>query len=84
MDPLGLLWITLIHRQETLSFLGIPLTRHIDLDDSEGLLGAIRATLPGHPIEIVLHTPGGMVLAATQIASALADHGRPVSAVVPH
>jgi ClpP class serine protease len=76
--------VTLIHRQETLSFLGIPLTRHIDLDDSEGVLRAIRATPPGHPIEIVLHTPGGIVLAATQIASALADHEGPVSAVVPY
>jgi ClpP class serine protease len=76
--------VTLIHRQETLSFLGIPLSRSIDIDDSEGVLRAIRATPPGHPIEIVLHTPGGMVLAATQIASALADHHGPVTAVVPH
>jgi hypothetical protein len=53
MDPLGLLWVTLIHRQETLSFLGIPLSRHIDIDDSEGVLRAIRDTSPGHAIEIV-------------------------------
>ena len=30
--------ITLIHRQETLSFLGLPLTRHIDIDDSQTVL----------------------------------------------
>jgi ClpP class serine protease len=76
--------ITLIHRQETVSFLGIPLMRHIDIDDAESVLRAIRETPPGRPIEIVLHTPGGLVLAARQIASALADHDGRVTAVVPH
>jgi ClpP class serine protease len=76
--------ITLIHRQETVSLLGIPLVRHIDIDDAESVLGAIRETAPGRPIEIILHTPGGLVLAARQIASALADHDGKVTAVVPH
>lgn len=76
--------ITLIHRQETISLLGVPLMRHIDLDDSESVLRAIRETPPGRPIEIVLHTPGGLVLAARQIAAALADHDGKVTAVVPH
>src|SRR5438105_11600294 len=76
--------ITLIHRQETFSFLGLPLVRHIDIDDAESVLQAIRETPPGRPIEIVLHTPGGLVLAASQIAVALADHDGPVTAVVPH
>ena len=76
--------ITLIHRQETVSFLGIPLMRHIDIDDAESVLRAIRETPPGRPIEIILHTPGGLVLASRQIAAALADHGGKVTAVVPH
>jgi ClpP class serine protease len=76
--------ITLIHRQETVSFLGIPLMRHIDIDDAESVLRAIRETPSGRPIEIILHTPGGLVLAARQIASALADHDGKVTAVVPH
>ena len=76
--------ITLIHRQETISLLGLPLMRHIDIDDAESVLRAIRETPPGKPIEIVLHTPGGLVLAASQIAIALADHDGPVTAVVPH
>jgi len=76
--------ITLIHRQETMSVLGFPLVRYIDIDDAESVLRAIRETPSGRPIEIVLHTPGGMVLAARQIASALADHDAKVTAVVPH
>lgn len=76
--------ITLIHRQETMSFLGFPLVRYINIDDAEGVLNAIRATPSGTPIDIVLHTPGGLVLAASQIASALAEHEGPVRAIVPH
>jgi ClpP class serine protease len=76
--------ITLIHRQETISLLGIPLMRHIDIDDAESVLRAIRETPAGRTIEIILHTPGGLVLAASQIAQALRDHEGRVVAVVPH
>jgi ClpP class serine protease len=76
--------ITLIHRQETMSLLGFPVVRYIDIDDAEGVLAAIRETPPGRAIEIILHTPGGLVLAASQIARALADHDGKVTAVVPH
>jgi ClpP class serine protease len=76
--------ITLIHRQETMSLLGFPLVRYIDIDDAESVLRAIRGTPSGRPIEIILHTPGGMVIAAQQIASALADHDAQVTGVVPH
>jgi ClpP class serine protease len=76
--------ITLIHRQESMSLLGFPLVRYIDIDDAEGVLRAIHETAPGRPIEIILHTPGGLVVAAQQIAAALADHDGTVMAVVPH
>ena len=36
--------ILLIHRQETVSFLGVPLARFMDIEDSEALLRAIRLT----------------------------------------
>jgi ClpP class serine protease len=67
-----------------MSLLGFPILRYIDIDDSEGVLRAIRDTPEGRPIEIILHTPGGLVLAASQIAAALADHSARVTAVVPH
>jgi ClpP class serine protease len=80
----GVSVITLIHRQETMSLLGFPLVRYIDIDDAESVLRAIRECPPDRPIEIILHTPGGMVIAAQQIASALAAHEAKVTAVVPH
>lgn len=76
--------ITLIHRQESLSFLGIPLARFINIEDSEQVLRAIRLTDEDVPIDIVLHTPGGLVLAAEQIACALRRHKAPVTVFVPH
>jgi ClpP class serine protease len=76
--------ITMIHRQETMSLLGFPIMRHIDIDDAETVLRAIRGTPPGRAIEIILHTPGGLVLAASQIAQALRDHDGRVIAVIPH
>jgi len=76
--------ITLIHRQESLNLLGFPVVRYIDIDDAESVLRAIADTADDQPIEIILHTPGGMVIAARQIASALADHPAHVTAVVPH
>lgn len=76
--------IVLIHRQETMAFLGIPLFRYIDIDDSERILRAIRMTDPSVPIDLILHTPGGLVLAAEQIAYALCAHEADVTVFVPH
>jgi len=76
--------ILLAHRQETMSFLGFPLMRYIDVNDSEEVIRAIRLTDPNVPIDIVLHTPGGLVLAATQIANAINRRKGKVTAIVPH
>jgi ClpP class serine protease len=76
--------IALIHRQETIGFLGVPLYRFIDIDDSEAVLRAIRLTPDERPIDLLLHTPGGLVLAAEQIAYALRDHPGKVTVIVPH
>jgi ClpP class serine protease len=76
--------ITMIHRQESLSFLGLPLTRYINIEDSEEILRAIRLTPDDMDIDIVLHTPGGLVLAAEQIARAIQRHPAKVTVFVPH
>jgi ClpP class serine protease len=76
--------ILLIHRQESISLLGIPLSRYITIEDSEQILRAIRLTPPNVPIDLILHTPGGLVLATEQIARALIRHPSKVTVFVPH
>lgn len=76
--------ITLIHRQEILSIIGIPFTRYINIEDSEDILRAIRSTDKERPIDLILHTPGGLVLAAEQIAMAINRHPARVRVLVPH
>jgi ClpP class serine protease len=76
--------ILLVHRQETMRLLGFPLVRYIDVNDSEQVLRAIQMTDQDVPLDIVLHTPGGLVLAASQIARAVSDHKAKVTVFVPH
>ena len=76
--------ILLVHREETMSLLGFPIVRYIDINDSEQVLRAIHMTDPDVPIDIILHTPGGLVLAALQIARAIHLHKAKVTAFVPH
>ena len=76
--------ITMIHREEMMSFLGIPLRRYIDIEDSEQVLRAIRLTPDDLPLDLILHTPGGLVLASEQIACALKRHPGKVTVFIPH
>src|ERR687892_1510024 len=76
--------ILLVHRQETMRLLGFPLVRYIDVNDSEQVLRAIQMTDQDVPLDIVLHTPGGLVLAASQIARAVGGHNAKVTVLVPH
>src|SRR6266852_2099824 len=76
--------ILLVHRQETMSILGFPVFRYIDVNDSEEVLRAIHLTDPDVPLDLVLHTPGGLVLASLQIARAIHKHQGKVTAFVPH
>ncbi len=76
--------ILLVHRQETMAFLGFPVFRYIDVHDSEEVIRAIHLTDPEVPLDIILHTPGGLVLAALQIAYALNKHPGKVTVFVPH
>lgn len=76
--------ITLIHRQERISLFGIPFYRYIDIEDSEQILRAIKMTSPDTPITLIIHTPGGLVLAAAQIALALKGHPAKTTVIIPH
>jgi ClpP class serine protease len=76
--------ILLVHRRETMRFLGFPVARYIDINDSEDILRAIQMTDEDVPLDIVLHTPGGLVLAALQIAMAVRSRSSKVTVFVPH
>lgn len=76
--------ILLVHRQETMRLLGFPIMRYIDVNDSEQVLRAIQMTDHEVPLDIILHTPGGLVLAAMQIARAIRSHKAKVTVFVPH
>ena len=76
--------VLLVHRQETMSLLGFPVFRYIDINDSEEVLRAIHLTEREMPLDLVLHTPGGVALAAMQIARAALAHKGKVTVFVPH
>lgn len=76
--------ITLIHRQVSMAFLGVPLMRYIDINDSEEVIRAIHLTDKDTPIDLIVHAPGGLVLASLQIAHAIRAHAAKVTVHVPH
>lgn len=76
--------ITLIHREETVNLIGVAVSKYIDIDDAEAVLRAIRLTPPKTPIDLIIHTPGGLVLAASQIAHALRTHEGKITVFIPH
>jgi ClpP class serine protease len=76
--------IALIHRQENHSVFGVPVSSNIDIEDSEAVLRAIRLTPDDQPIDLILHTPGGLILAAEQISKALVEHKGKVTVFIPH
>jgi ClpP class serine protease len=75
--------ITMIHRQEKSGLFGFSVGRHIDLEDAQTIIAAVKETPPDVPIDLVLHTPGGLVLAAMQIARAAEAHPAKVTVYVP-
>src|SRR3981081_730639 len=76
--------ILLVHRQETMRLLGFPIARYIDINDSEDVRRGVKMTDVDVPIDLVLHTPGGLVLAALQISKAVREHKAKVTVFVPH
>src|SRR4051794_25299092 len=76
--------IAMIHRQDTLSLFGVPVSSSISIEDSEAVLRAIRLTPQDQPIDLLLHTPGGLLLAAEQISKALIEHKGKVTVFIPH
>ena len=49
--------ILLVHRKETMRLLGFPISRYIDVNDSEQVLRAIQMTDADVPLDLVLERP---------------------------
>jgi Serine dehydrogenase proteinase len=84
--------IALVHRREIMSWLGVPLMRYVDINNSEAVFRAIQLTAANLPIDLILHTQGGLVLAAgmsamkaqtlaAQFASGTRTHDYPITAL---
>jgi ClpP class serine protease len=71
--------ITLIHRKEP----WLEEEQSIAIEDSEHVLMEIHQTPKKQPIDMIIHTPGGLQLAAEMIGSALKQHPAKVTAIVP-
>jgi ClpP class serine protease len=74
----------MVHRQETVGLLGIPVKQYIKVEDAESILRAIRSVPDGKPIDMIIHTPGGILFSAYQIAKALKEHKGKVTVFIPH
>jgi ClpP class serine protease len=75
--------LTMIHRREAISFLGLPAYQFIDEEDAEQVLRWIRKYRDS-PLELILHTPGGQMHASIQIARALRQHPKKTRVLIPH
>jgi hypothetical protein len=73
--------ITMIHKREL--WTGPGEDPEIGLEDAETVLQEIRSTPPDKPIDIILHTPGGIALAAEMMAMAIKFHPEKVTVIVP-
>ncbi len=75
--------LTMIHRVVTVGLLGIPVREYIREEDAERILARLENIPPEKPVDVILHTPGGDLLPAIQIARALKRHKGPVTVYVP-
>jgi ClpP class serine protease len=72
--------ITLIHRREPWEE---NEEKHITIEDTEHVLINIRQAPKDKDVDLILHTPGGLVLASEMIAMAIKNHPAKVSVIIP-
>ena len=80
----GSVVIPLVHRTERVGLFGIPVKQYIRQEDADAILQVIRSVPPGKPIDLIVHTPGGVLTSAYQIAKALKEHKGKVTVFIPH
>ncbi len=72
--------ITLIHRREPWEEKD---DNYLSIEDTEHVLMNIRQTPKDRDVDLILHTPGGLVLASEMIAMAVKNHPAKVTVIVP-
>lgn len=55
----------------------------VSIEDTEHILLRLRQLPPKRPVDLLLHTPGGLLLAAEMIAMALKNQRRKVTSLIP-
>jgi ClpP class serine protease len=73
--------IMMIHKREL--WTGQGEEPEIGLEDAETVLQQIRNTPDDKPIDLILHTPGGVALAAEMMSMAIKFHPQDVTVIVP-
>lgn len=71
--------VTMIHRQKRVGIF----ERFIDIEGGEAVVRAMHTTPPDRPIMVILHTLGGLVLAASHIVFGLKKHPGKKVVVIP-
>jgi hypothetical protein len=74
--------VTLIHRLETATYLGLPVARWVAVPQTHEIVAALREVAPGVPVDLIVHVPSGVALGWSEIAAAVRERGG-VTLVVP-
>ena len=73
-----------IHRKRSLGIFGISLYEYLEVYDAHRFLRDLKSVPEDKNLVIIIHSPGGELLAAMQIAKVLKEWKGKVSVVVPY
>jgi len=73
-----------IHRKRSLGIFGISLYEYLEVYDAHRFLRDLKSVPENRNLVIIIHSPGGELLAAMQIAKVLKEWKGKVSVVVPY
>lgn len=74
----------LIHRKRNIGLYGIPIYEFLEINDAHRMLREIRKIPVDKNILLIIHSPGGQLLAGMQIAKMLKEWKGRVTVVVPY
>lgn len=74
----------LVHRKRTIGLFGLPVYEFLEVYDSHRLLSELRKIPIDKDITLIVHSPGGELLAGVQIAKIFKEWRGKVRVVVPY